>query len=162
MKKMVMLGAVLAMALVVAAPALAAHLTGLRIENGTNGNDVLTGTDRRDGLFGKGGDDVLRGRGAADFLDADSNDANTVRGVGNDTVSGGAGADSIYGGPDNDSLSGGRGDDFINDGRYRDDGAPTRGDNSRDAIDCGPGRDTVRAERIDAVSNDCERVMRRP
>lgn len=162
MKKMVMLGAVLAMALLVSAPALAAHLTGLKIENGTNGEDVLTGTDRRDGLFGKGGDDVLRGLGAADFLDADSNDANNVRGSGNDTVSGGAGADSIYGGPDSDALSGGRGNDFINDGRYRDNGAPTTGDNAKDAIDCGPGKDTVRAERIDAVSDDCEKVTRRP
>jgi Ca2+-binding RTX toxin-like protein len=157
-----MLGAVLAVALVVAAPALASHLTGLRIENGTNGDDVLIGTDRRDGLFGKDGDDVLRGLGAADFLDADSNDANTVNGSGTDIVSGGAGADSIYGGPDSDALSGGRGDDFINDGRYRNNGAPTTGDSARDTIDCGPGRDTVRAQRIDAVSSDCERVTRRP
>ncbi len=162
MKKLVMLGVVLTLALVVAAPALAAHLTGLRIENGTNGDDATTGTNRGDGLFGKGGDDAIRGRDAADFLDGDSNDTNTVRGVGNDAITGGTGADSIYGGPDRDALFGGRGDDFINDGRYRDGGAPTRGDGARDAIDCGPGQDTVRAESIDAVDDDCERVVRRP
>lgn len=155
------LAVVLAMTLALAAPALAAHLTGLTIQEGNNRANVLIGDDGGDGLFGLGGNDYLSGKGGADFLDADSNSANTNRGVGSDTVLGGGGADSIYGGPGSDSLSGGGGDDFINDGRYRDMGAPTRGDDARDSISCGAGVDTVRAEPGDAVSSDCENVTRR-
>ena len=155
-----MLAVAVAALLVVAAPALADHLTGLRIQNGTNGDDVLIGTNRGDGLFGKGGDDVIQGRGAGDFLDGDSNDRNTVRGSGQDTIQGGNGPDDIYGGPDEDTLSGDSGDDEISDGRYNGT-EPTNGDGAVDTIKCGDGRDTVAAERRDIVANDCERVTYR-
>lgn len=162
MKKVVTLATMLAIVMVFAAPALAAHLTGFDIQNGNNGDNLLRGNGDRDALGGLGGDDALYGGGGGDFIDADSNDLNTVRGKGGDLVRGGAGPDDIYGGPKGDALYGQGGNDFINDGNYRDMGAPTRGDNSRDAIYCGPGFDTVRAEPIDFVARDCEDVTRRP
>ena len=60
------------------------------------------------------------------------------------------GADRITGGPGRDRLFGGDGNDAI-DAR----------DGTFDVIGCGPGRDTVRADRSDYVGVDCERVTRR-
>ena len=48
-----------------------------------------------------------------------------------------------------DRVSGGSGNDTIN----------TR-DGERDTVTCGPGRDRVRADRIDTVARDCEIVQR--
>ncbi len=160
MKKVMVLAVMLALALVVAAPAMAAHLAGLNIKQGSGGDDVLVGTNRADGLFGRNGDDVLYGRGGGDFLDADSSMNNNVRGTGRDVVYGQGGPDDIYGGLNRDVLYGQGGNDEITDGRYNGTN-PTRGDNARDAIFCGPGRDTVTAERIDFVADDCEIVRRR-
>ncbi len=155
------LGAMLALMLVVAAPALADHLAGLKIKEGSNRDEILKGTRGADGLFAKGGDDILYGRGSGDFLDADSDAANTVRGRGQDIVYGGGGADDIYGGPKGDILRGQSGNDEINDGRYNGT-SPTKGDNARDIIYCGPGLDEVTAEPRDVVASDCEVVKRRP
>ena len=67
-------------------------------------------------------------------------------GAGNDTVEGDAGSDILTGGPGLDRLSGGAGRDTINakDGR-------------RDVVDCGAGRDRVRADRRDVLRH-CEIV----
>ena len=101
-------------------------------KNGGTGDDNIRGTNRADALSGGTGDDVLRGLG------------------GPDTLSGGPGEDDIYGGSGRDNISGGTGKDFINDGN----------DGVKDVIDCGPGTDTVVADRVDDLE-DCERVTRR-
>lgn len=60
-----------------------------------------------------------------------------------------AGADEVVPGPGRDDVDGGPGADLI---RAR--------DGERDAVRCGPGRDTVLADRRDVVRG-CERVLRR-
>lgn len=92
MRKIIILAAMLAMALVAAVPALAVT------KDGGSGNDTLLGTNGRDALSGGSGNDILYGYGAADAL------------------SGGSGSDSIYGGLGQDTISGGSGGDFIDDG----------------------------------------------
>ena len=59
---------------------------------------------------------------------------------GADRIDGRRGSDRIFGGPGNDVL-------LAADGRF-------------DVVGCGAGRDTVRADRVDLVGVDCERVRR--
>ena len=100
--------------------------------NGTARNDTLTGTARNDILRGRGGNDRLSGR------------------QGNDRLEGGTGADRLNGGPGRDTLLGGPGNDTIE-----------SRDSARDVVNCGPGHDVVVADRVDAVSRNCETVRRR-
>jgi Tol biopolymer transport system component len=126
---------------------------------GTPGDDTLRGTPGRDFLYGEGGNDKLFGEGRADILRG---------GPGNDFLDGGPGRDTLIDGPGNDRLVGGdeidrilleRGGDRVTAGRGND-LVEAEIDGRRDVISCGPGFDTVRAERIDRVSRDCERVLR--
>ena len=87
-------------------------------------------------------------------------------GGGRDRLSGGAGADVLHGGPGDDHLDGGPGDDHIHTGSGRNVVLAESGDDvvdarngRRDVVDCGRGRDTVRADRQD-VLRGCERVIR--
>jgi len=98
----------------------------------TSSADRLLGTPLRDTLRGLGGGDTLLGLAGDDVLDG---------GSGNDTLVGGAGRDLLYGRSGDDVLS-------VRDG-------------VRDRVSCGPGRDRVVADRLDAVTRDCERVVRR-
>lgn len=75
--------------------------------------------------------DQLRGTARADVL--------CGRG-GADRIDGRGGLDRVFGGPGNDVL-------LASDGRF-------------DVVGCGGGRDTVRADRVDVVGIDCERVRR--
>ena len=123
---------VLLLTIVGAMLALTASAAFAVAKEGGNGDDTLRGTSGRDALAGGPGDDVLRGLG------------------GRDALAGGSGADDLFGGSGRDALSGGRGNDFIDDGN----------DGVADAIVCGPGIDTVRADGVDELE-DCERVTRR-
>jgi Tol biopolymer transport system component len=69
--------------------------------------------------------------------------------AGKDILCGLGGDDTITGGPDRDRLFGENGNDRIlaRDGEF-------------DVIGCGPGTDTVSADRVDLVGRDCERVER--
>jgi len=81
---------------------------------------------------------------------AGSRRANRLRGTaGADLLCGLGGNDRIVGGAGSDRLFGERGDDWID---ARDAGF--------DVVGCGPGRDTVLADRQDLVGVDCERVSR--
>jgi len=104
------------------------------------GGKTLTGTAHADRLVGTSFADVLNGLGGNDTL---------LGGGGNDILRGGAGNDVLDGGLGRDRLEGDAGNDTI---RAR--------DGQRDVIDCGSGRDTVVADRIDVVSRNCERVRR--
>jgi Ca2+-binding RTX toxin-like protein len=87
-----------------------------------------------------------------------TNRSETIRGTpkadriaargGNDRVFGLAGNDVLNGGPGRDVVSGGAGSDRL---LLRDDNADT-------AV-CGPGSDTVVADRADTVRADCETVL---
>ena len=91
-------------------------------------------------IVGTNGRDTIRGTPGADRISA--------RG-GDDKVFGLAGDDVLIGGPGRDHVDGGAGSDRL-----------LLRDASRDTAVCGPGRDTVVADRIDAVRADCETVRK--
>ena len=103
---------------------------------GLGGHDRLEGGHRRDCILGGEGRDFLDGRRGVDWLD------------------GGPGSDEINvaltsGGP-GDRIWGGLGNDEIFAANLR-----------ADVIDCGPGKDTVLADKRDRVARNCEKVRRR-
>jgi len=100
----------------------------------------IRGTAKADTLIGTARNDVLRGLGGNDRLDGRA---------GRDTLYGGSGNDRLTGGPDADTIFGGSGRDRV----Y------VRG-GGRDAVDCGPGYDTVFADQKDAALPRCEIVHR--
>ena len=97
---------------------------------GTRRIDPIIGTAADERIVGLAGDDRLYG------LDGD------------DCLIGGPGADTLHGGTGIDLLDGGGGRDAI-----------VAVDRTRDVVRCGPGRDRVRADRVDRLSG-CERVTR--
>jgi len=121
------------------------------------------GCEERDG--GPGADRVV-GTACAETIRAGRGNDLVLAGAGEDTVYGGLGDDRLYGGTGDDSLFGGLGNDFLSGGAGRDrlDGGPGADrldarDGERDVVECGPGRDTVRADRSDVLRH-CERVKR--
>jgi uncharacterized repeat protein (TIGR01451 family) len=100
-------------------------------KRGTAKSNLLRGTGLADRLFGLAGDDRLFGL------------------AGSDRLFGGPGNDLLDGGPGSDVLDAGAGNDLL---RVR--------DGSSDTVLCGPGRDTVRADRRDKVARSCETVKR--
>lgn len=101
-----------------------------RSVNGTAGGDTLNGSPIGDTLWGFGGNDVLNGRGGDDCLRG---------GPGNDRLAGGAGRNKLLGETGNDSINSANGEP--------------------DAVNCGPGNDTVVADADDSLVG-CERVTR--
>jgi hypothetical protein len=114
-------------------------LTGVT-RRGTSKNDRLVGTPRRDVLSGLGGNDTISGLAENDTISGDA---------GNDVLSGDAGNDQLNGGAGRDRILGGAGNDTV-----------AALDGAVDTIDCGAGRDAVRADRFDKVAKNCERVTR--
>jgi hypothetical protein len=113
------------------------------------GNDKIDagkGNDHVDG--GRGNDTINGGAGADDVAGGAGNDR-ISGGAGNDTIDGGAGNDTIKGGPGNDTIKGGPGNDVIN----------VR-DGKTNRVDCGPGKDTVIADKQDVLVG-CELVSRK-
>ena len=77
----------------------------------------------------------------------DDDGPNTIRGTNeSDRIDGLAGNDDLYGLGGGDDIFGNRGDDFID----------VQGDGRVDRVDCGSGRDVVRANPEDDLSADCE------
>lgn len=88
-----------------------------------------------------------------------TNGPDTIRGTrGADRISARGGNDKVFGLAGGDVLSGGSGRDYV-DGGGGSDRLSTR-DGTRDTAVCGPGVDTVVADRVDAVRADCEAVLR--
>lgn len=127
-------------------------------QRGTNGNDVLIGTRFGDRLSGLGGNDRLTGGRGRDCL---------FGGSGRDRLNGGSSRDRLLGGSGNDRISGAGGSDRISGGGGRDRIRGNSGndrigsaDGRRDFVNCGSGFDRVRADSIDVVALNCERVVR--
>ena len=99
---------------------------------GTMSSDELTGSAIDNSVCALAGNDEIHTLGGNDAVDA---------GSGNDTLDGGKGRDLLLGGDGYDTI-------FARDG-------------ARDRIRCGPQYDLVFADRIDRVSRNCERVLRR-
>jgi hypothetical protein len=108
-------------------PFWAAGTIGSCDATGGAADDDLKGTGKADKLSGGAGDDVLNG------------------GAGNDTLIGGAGNDTLAGGPGIDRFEAGTGNDKVN-----------SRDGKREKVDCGPGKDTVKADSHDKLRG-CER-----
>jgi Ca2+-binding RTX toxin-like protein len=142
-------------------------MSGLRGDDclfGGDGNDVLAGDDGVDVLHGENGNDTLVGGRNADRLYGEAGNDKLIGGLQADRLSGGAGGDRLSGGSGDDILAGGAGADVIRSGPGRNrvtggagnDTIDTRNGN-RDRVDCGPGRDTVSADRVDVLRR-CEVV----
>jgi hypothetical protein len=159
-----------------APPVLAVARPCANVIKGTRDDDVLTGTvfgdrlvggDGADLLKGGGGDDCLEGGTGADVLDGGNGNDRLAGDSGNDRLIGGNGDDRLTGGRGNDRLSGGNGNDIISGGPGKDtiSGGPGNDtinsvDGTRETVDCGSGRDTVRADRKDHLIH-CERITRK-
>lgn len=147
-------------------------LSGDDVLNGLGGDDCVFGGRGSDRLSGAEGDDRLvgdekKGPGGNDQISGDSGNDLVVGGSGNDRLTGGDGSDRLRGDNGNDRLSGGAGDDRLKGGRGRNRLSGGSGNdrlngvNGRfDRLNCGPGVDNVRADRIDRVRR-CERIRRR-
>ena len=118
------------------------------ILTGSAGGDLINGRTDIDFLFGLGGDDCIHGGKGGDIIDG---------GDGDDIVDGASGDDRIRGGDGDDRLYGRRG---INryDGGPGDDRIYSRNGRS-EIVECGPGRDTVKADSKDRFRR-CELITR--
>jgi Ca2+-binding RTX toxin-like protein len=125
---------------------------------GTPGPDVLVGTPGRDVLSGRGGDDCLFGRAGEDRMSGGTGADLLYGASGDDRLNGNAGRDTLRGGNGNDTITPGAGKDVVA-AQGGDDTIAAR-DGTRDSIDCGAGRDKVKADRRDTITN-CEFVKRR-
>jgi Ca2+-binding RTX toxin-like protein len=125
---------------------------------GTAFGDVIGGLDGNDRLRGGRGDDCLYGDRGRDRIDGGSGRDRVFGNSGNDRVNGGTGNDRVGGNSGNDRVTGGRGNDVVSGGAGND--AISVRDGRRDRVNCGRGRDRVRADRRDRLRG-CERVRRR-
>ncbi|MDQ3720202.1 MAG: hypothetical protein M3350_05385 [Actinomycetota bacterium] len=116
---------------------------------GESGNDTLAGSSGRDRLSGGSGNDKLRGDSGGDRLWGRGGRDRLSGGSANDRLDGGSGNDRLNGGSGRNRLSGGDGNDRIDSANGR-----------RESVNCGLGRDIVRADRSDRLRG-CERVRRR-
>ena len=153
---------------------LAGSAAGDRLR-GLAGNDRLNGLAGRDCLFGGAGNDRLMGGAGNDRLAGNAGNDRASGGTGNDRASGGGGRDKVAGGGGNDRLAGGGGNDKLSGGAGKDKLAGGKGSNTilagggrdvvnaangkADRVDCGSGRDRVRADTQDTLAG-CERVRR--
>ena len=147
-----------------------------------NGADVLNGDEGDDELGTlHGGDSVMGGPGI-DTVVADTASAISLDGLANDgadtpangnvapdveNIRGSSGPDQLIGSDAPNTIEGGDGDDTVDGSGGADvlvtgagnDVVQAR-DGERDDVTCGPGRDVVQADAVDAVSPECETVQR--
>jgi hypothetical protein len=112
---------------------------------GLGGSDCVIGSQGDDRLDGGAGDDDVRGQAGDDMVRGGPGADTLTGGPGHDSLDGGAGNDNLDGGPGTDRLKGGAGNDTIN-----------AADGRRESVDCGAGRDSVTADRIDRLVG-CEK-----
>jgi hypothetical protein len=122
--------------------------------SGSAFGDVLTGLGGNDRLAGAAGDDCVLGDDGNDRLSGGPGN-DDVRGLrGDDVVRGDAGNDQVLGGPGADTLVGGTGTDTLKGGPGND--RLDAADGRRETVACGPGRDSVKADRSDRLTG-CEK-----
>ena len=150
-------------------------VTGNAGDNDLEGDGNLLNGDGGDTLIGLAGDDALRGYKGDDKLDGGAGDDLLYGDDGNDTARGGPGNDVFHGMTGNDQLFGDAGADVLNGeggndtlvggpGKDRfvagsgNDVIQAKDKGKGEKIDCGPGRDTVVADKGDKPAKNCERV----
>ena len=101
------------------------------------------------------------GTNSGEQINGTSN-AEEIRGLeGSDEISDGLGADLIYGGTGDDNLIGTASDTSVDryyGGSGEDIFQPRNVPAVKDMVSCGPGTDTVYADKADIVGGDCEQV----
>lgn len=107
---------------------------------------VTAGVAVAESLEGNGGNNTLRGSSDRDRIDGFGGNDNIYGFRGKDILFGNRGDDNIYAGDGRDRVDGGRGDDFIF----------VQGDDRPDRVQCGSGRDVVKANPEDNLAGDCE------
>ncbi len=120
--------------------------------NGTDHTDIITGTGKAEQISGLGGADQINGGGGTDLVKGGKGSDELGDGLGKDTVYGGSGKDNLIGqGGDTaiDHFYAGGGDDTLQ---------PVDVPAVEDIVKCGPGTDTVYADKDDVVNDNCERV----
>lgn len=129
---------------------------------GGDGEDEVRGLAAKDKILGGLGGDVIHGGPGNDFLYGDGGG----RGIrGGDDVLGGrdirGGDDVLYGGGGEDELLGGKGEDALYGGDGNDwlDCSDFWPAEHRDEIHCGEGIDHYVADKLDRVSNGCEKEV---
>jgi hypothetical protein len=108
---------------------------------GGSGQDTINGDEGDDIVSGQNGDDRVRGDDGNDRVRGGSGDDILRGGNGNDAITGGSGKDQVFGGAGNDQI-------IVRDGKV-------------DNVNCGPGRDRVKADRKDRIRANCEKVTRK-
>ncbi len=129
-----------------------------KVLRGTARGERLVGTVGGDRILARGGPDRINARGGADCVHGQAGNDTINGAAGNDHISGEAGADHIAGGFGNDIIRGGGGKDRLYGGIGRD--VIFSRDGRRDIVNCGRGRDRVRADRRDRLVG-CEIVSPR-
>jgi Ca2+-binding RTX toxin-like protein len=126
--------------------------------NGTGGADTMNGLAGNDVLLGLGGNDTMDGGAGNDNLDGGAGKDKLKGGLGNDRLTGGPGDDSLNGGAGKDKLSGGVGNDSLNGGAGKDSYSGGSGkdtitskDGVAESVNCGSGKDKVRADKKDKL-----------
>ena len=124
---------------------------------GGRGDDCLFGDRGRDRVDGGSGRDHVLGNSGNDRVNGGSGNDRVGGNSGNDRVNGSTGNDRVGGHSGNDRVTGGRGNDLVTGGSGND--VISVRDGRRDRVNCGRGRDRVRADRRDRLRG-CERVRR--
>jgi Ca2+-binding RTX toxin-like protein len=124
---------------------------------GRGRSDTLSGTAAGDRMRGRVGEDVLFGLSGDDCIYGERGHDILFGGDGNDVLEGDAGNDQIKGDAGNDRLVGGRGINRYSGGAGNDKIYARNGHS--EIVECGPGRDWVKADRTDRLRR-CERVTR--
>jgi len=152
-------------------------VAGQKVITGTSGPDVIVGRDAGETIDGRGGNDLicagkgndkLRGGRGKDRLLGDHGNDLLLGGAGSDDVRGGGGDDRSGGGDGRDRVDGGSGNDLFDEQKLGDKGRDRlfggagtdrvrSADATRDEIDCGPGRDSARIDRLDGKKR-CEAI----
>jgi Ca2+-binding RTX toxin-like protein len=121
-----------------------------KVMKGAEGDDIeglesVAGGSGDDNLRGDGDDNLLEGNGGDDLLNGRSGDDIPMGGKGEDSVKGDGGNDVVWGNGGADRvLSGGKGADLM-----------ISNDRTGETVECGSGKDDVRATRLDLLGN-CE------
>jgi Ca2+-binding RTX toxin-like protein len=104
---------------------------------------------------------IIVGTNSGERINGTSN-AEEIRGLeGSDEISDGLGADLVYGGSGEDNLIGTASDTSVDrfyGGHGEDIFQPRDVPAVKDMVSCGPGTDTVYADKADVVGGDCEQL----
>ncbi|WP_333804286.1 calcium-binding protein [Sulfurospirillum sp.] len=110
------------------------------LQQGTDGDDVLTFNDENTTINALGGNDKITTGAGNDIIDGGSGNDTIYSHAGADTITAGSGNDSVYAGSGDDKLYGNEGNDVLSADSGDDKLVGNEGD---DTLDAGIGNDTL-------------------